>query len=254
MRTRRRACSPACAIWLALLLAACSRAPAPPPAAAPAPAATPASGAPSAPATATTPPAAPAAVTGDADAADPWLLPGSLHPLTTQAELEARFGKANLREETRPGPEGEGEYPVLVVFPEDPARRLELVLDARDRDAPLRGLRVSDAGSRWHDASGLRPGMPLAQLVQANGAPISFYGLDWDYGGGVQDWHGGRLANGVDAVPFRAVTLAARAGLAAGTRLPQGDRVYRSDDPAWPGIGENLVVGTLALDWPDPGP
>lgn len=238
-------------VWLALLLAACSRAPAPPPAAAPAPTAAPAPGAPSAPATTTTPSAAPA-VTGTAAATDPWLLPGSLHPLTTQAELEARFGKANLRAETRPGPEGDGEYPVLVVFPDDPARRLELELDASDRDAPLRGLRVSDPGSRWHDAHGLRPGMSLAELVRINGAPISFYGLDWDYGGVVQDWHGGHLANGVDAVPFRAVTLAARGGLAAGARLPQGDRVYRSDDPAWPNIGRDLVIETLGMSWPAP--
>lgn len=32
--------------------------------------------------------------------------------------------------------------------------------------------------------------MTLAELVKRNGAPISFYGLDWDYGGSVQDWHG----------------------------------------------------------------
>lgn len=225
------------ACGLILLLVACSRAPAPPPAAAPTPAASP-------------PPAASAAPPAAAGDADAWLLPGSLQPLTTQAELVARFGEANLREDARPGPEGEGASPVLVAFPDDPARRLELVLDAGDRDAPLRGLRVSDAGSRWHDASGLHPGMSLAQLVQINGAPISFYGLGWDYGGGVQDWHGGRLANGLEAVPFRTVTLAARPGLAADARLPQGDRVYRSDDPAWPDIGRDLVVGTLALDWP----
>ena len=64
--------------------------------------------------------------------------------------------------------------------------------------------------------------MTLAELVALNGAPVSFYGLQWDYGGTVQDWHGGRLANAVGNPLFHRVTLAARkdAGDAA---LPVGE-------------------------------
>ena len=120
-----------------------------------------------------------------------WELPGDLGPLTTRLQLDARFGKANVREESFPGAEGIGSYPALVVFPDDPRKRLELVLDADNPDAPIRELRVPSDDSLWHDASGLRTGMTLAELVELNGAPVSFYGLQWDYGGTVQDWHGG---------------------------------------------------------------
>lgn len=238
----------ACAGALAGLLAACSPTP-DAPADTAAPASAPASPEPP-PAPAAAPAVEPAPKNAPAAAdATRWELPGTLGPLTTEAELAARFGKNNLREETFPGPEGEGSYPVLAVYPDDPRRRLELVLDADDRDAPIRSLRVSGAGSLWHAASGLRPGMRLAELVELNGAPVSFYGLGWDYGGGVQDWHGGRLANTVGNRLFHAVTLAARDG-AVHAALPQGDGVFRSDDPRWPAIGRDLVVGELAISWP----
>jgi len=181
-----------------------------------------------------------------------WELPGTLGPLTTRLELDTRFGKANVREETFDGAEGIGTYPALVVFPDDSSRRLELVLDADDRDAPIRELRVRGADSVWHDASGLRPGMSLAELVALNGAPISFYGVGWDYGGTVQDWHGGKLANAVGNPVFRRVSLMAR-DAAADVRVPEGDGAFRSDDAEWPGIGKDLVVAEVGFSWPSDG-
>jgi hypothetical protein len=170
-----------------------------------------------------------------------WELPGTLGPLTTRLELDARFGKTNVREETFNGAEGIGTYPALVVFPDDPRKRLELVLDADNPDAPIRELRVASGDSLWHDASGLRTGMTLAELVALNGAPVSFYGLGWDYGGTVQDWHGGKLANAVGNPLFHRVTLSARDD-SGETPLPLGDTTFRSDDGKWPSIGKQLVV------------
>ncbi|RZA19540.1 MAG: hypothetical protein EOP93_08390 [Lysobacteraceae bacterium] len=197
------------------------------------------------------PPADGAAPNGAAEP-EAWVLPGRLGPLTTRLELDARFGKANVREETFDGAEGSGNYPALVVFPGDPRKRLELVLDADNPDAPIRELRVPSTNSLWHDASGLRPGMTLAELVALNGAPVSFYGLDWDYGGTVQDWHGGALANAVGNPLFHRVTLSRRADKAS-TALPTGDGSFRSDDAKWPHIGEDLVVAELGISWPHDG-
>ena len=222
-----------------MLLAACQRdAPPPAPAAieAPAPAA----------------PAPPAETASPTVASEDWTLPGTLGPLTTRQALEARFGKANVREETFDGAEGIGTYPALVVFPDDPSRRLELVLDAEDKDAPIQELRVRAPGSRWRDASGLRMGMTLSELVALNGAPISFYGLEWDYGGTVQDWHGGRLANAAGAALFRRVTLGARAGTSPDA-VPVGDSVFRSDDPRLAGVGNALEVAEFGISWPREG-
>lgn len=186
------------------------------------------------------------------DVVENWVLPGDLAPSTTRMALEARFGAANVHVETFAMPEGAGSYSALVVFPGDPRKRLEVVQDADNPDAPIVELRVADPASSWHLPMGLRPGMTLAELVELNGAPVSFYGLDWDYGGGVQDWHGGKLANAVDASTFHRVTLAARKDL-GDARLPQGDASFRSDDIAYPTIGKDLVVGELGISWPHEG-
>lgn len=225
----------AAAAALIVLLAACSRPTAPPQDAPAPPAALPAPDA--------TPPPAPVA--------EDWTLPGSLHPLTTELELEARFGKANLRSETIPGAEGIGTHPVLLVFPDDPQRRLELLMAEGDPDGPIQLLRVQGSDSLWHSADGIRLGMTLAQLVARNGAPLTFYGLSWDYGGTVQDWHGGKLANTPDNPAFHGVVLAPRDDDTDG--LPLGDSTFRSDDPRWPAMGERLVVRELTVSWPRDG-
>ncbi len=184
--------------------------------------------------------------------AEDWVLPGRLGALTTRLELETRFGKANVREVMFDGAEGLGRYPALVVFPDDPRKRLELVQDADNPDAPILELRVPAPDSNWHDASGLRTGMTLAELVALNGAPVSFYGLNWDYGGTVQDWHGGKLANPVDAKVFHRVNLMVRPG-SGDAPMPQGDTSFRSDDTRYPTIRADLVVGQLGISWPNDG-
>lgn len=241
------------AVCLATTLVACERTPPAPVAPVPPPTAPVPAHAPPAP----TAPIAEAKPEDQAEAqpeerTEDWELPGSLGPMTTRLELEARFGKANVREETFNGPEGDGSYPALVLFPEDASKRLELVQDADNPDAPIRELRVTSADSRWQGSAGLRTGMTLAELVALNGAPVSFYGLDWDYGGTVQDWHGGKLANAVDAMTFHRIGLIARTDT-GNARLPQGDGSFRSDDARYPTIGNDLIVGQLGISWPHEG-
>ena len=235
------------AACITVLFAACSPAPTPAPAppvvkpVAPAPVAAP-----------TPEVAARAKEETAAPVPETFELPGTLRPLTTRLELETRFGKEHLRQETFDGAEGMGTYPVLVVFPDDPRKRLELVLDGDNPDAPIQELRVTSTDSIWHDAAGLRPGMTLAELVELNGAPVSFYGLEWDYGGTVQDWHGGKLANAVGNKLFRRVTLSASKA-AADRPLPSGDGTFRSDDAKWPHIGKDMIVAELGISWPHDG-
>ncbi len=222
------------AACLLVLLAACGRVPAP--------ATEPASPAAAVPA----PPATPAPAAAPTDA---WALPGTLHPRTSEADLRTRFGAANVKRETLPGAEGIGQYPLLVVYPDDPRRRLELVMDEGQPGRPIQTLRIAGTGSLWH-AGGIRLGMPLAELVALNGAPVGFYGLSWDYGGTVADWHGGKLAPAEGLPPAYGVVLGTRDG-DDGDGLPMGDAQFRSDDPRWPGIGERLVVRELSVGWPD---
>jgi len=228
---------------LGLLLAACARAPEAnaPPAAAPARAIE--SSPPQPPPAPSTSPAAPA----DEVASARFELPGAFAPDRDLAWLRATFGTANVQVGEVPGAEGEM-FRGVVLFPNDAERRAYLYF--QDEKA-LRGLslvRVLDAPSRWHLDSGVRPGMPLAALIARNGAPIRFTGFDWDYGGAISDWHGGRLAPRDDTPVRRGIRLGH--GEAPDGSYPMGDAEFASDDPRWPHLGKVAIVGEISVSFP----
>jgi hypothetical protein len=69
-----------------------------------------------------------------------------------------------------------------VIFPNDPARRLEL--QWQDEEKRTRLFEVKVAGeSKWQGPNGIRIGTPLAEIEQINGAPFEITGFEWDLGG-----------------------------------------------------------------------
>lgn len=203
-------------------------------------------------------PAAPASPIRNPDVppADPadeasYRLPGLLRADSTLEELRQRFGTANVSAETLDGAEGETARGV-VLFATDPARRAELFVQDETTLRGIVSVRVRGSQSRWHLDNGVRVGMSLADLVAANGKPVSFSGLDWDYGGGIRDWHQGRLAPREGDPVFRAVTLTHGDALEDGD-IPLGDGEFRSDDPRYPRQGKLLYVGELLVSFPQPG-
>jgi hypothetical protein len=107
----------------------------------------------------------------------------------TGASLKRRYGAQAVAMDV---PGGEGQMVrALVLWPRDKARRLEVFFD----DGPMRQLSsvlIRSKGSRWRVA-GLGVGATLAEVVRANGGPVTVGGFGWDYGGGV-DRRGGKLA------------------------------------------------------------
>ena len=230
---------------LALVLAGCQRDAASPPSASSdgASATSPAeAAASSAPPTATE-------ATSPVPAATDWTLPGDFAPDTTVAQLKARFGEANVRiVDDLPMAEGETARGV-VLFPEDPSRRATLHFQDTRNLAGLQGVTIDDAGSRWHYASGVRIGMTLAELAALNGAPVSFYGLSWDYGGHVIGFNGGKLGDAEGRAGRDGMRLDIQPDAKDGD-YPVGDREFRSDDPKWPKAGRSLAVSELKLSLP----
>lgn len=66
----------------------------------------------------------------------------------------------------------------IVLFDADPQRRAELFLNDELGQVGIDAVRIRAERSRWHFEGGVRIGMTLAELVHANGAVISFGGLD----------------------------------------------------------------------------
>ena len=227
-----------------MFLAACQRAPTPSPRPATAPAASTTSAAPAAPVATTPATSSPATSAASIDA---YLIPGDFSRGTDRTMLEQRFGAANVRVGEVPGAEGET-FRGIVLFPDDPARRAYLYFDDEQALRGLETLRVFDLPSRWHLDNGVRIGMPLAELVQLNGQPVEFTGFDWDYGGAISNWHGGRLQPAQDAPVARAIRLGHED--AGDDAYPMGDATFSSDDPRYPELGQIARVEEIGVSFP----
>jgi hypothetical protein len=104
-----------------------------------------------------------------APAADAFLLlPGDYKQVTSAADLEARFGAANVRRETTPEPR-------VVLFPDDPSRRAYATFHEQETFEQLASITVTDPGSRWRGKHGVRIGMTIAELQALNRKPFLFW-------------------------------------------------------------------------------
>jgi hypothetical protein len=112
----------------------------------------------------------------------------------TAASVLKRFGKDAVRT-TVLGPEAI-EMQVIVLWKDDPKRRIDLILDDENPHERIFGVQVEAPQSQWQIA-GLGMGDPLKKVIAVNGRSFSLLGFSWDYGGYVSDLKGGKL----DALP-----------------------------------------------------
>ncbi|MEP6632720.1 MAG: hypothetical protein ABJA62_00775 [Luteimonas sp.] len=178
------------------------------------------------------------------------VLPGSFAADTTVAQLQQRFGKANVSIAELPGAEGETARGI-ELFAKDSTRHAYVYFQDERSLHGLSMVSVDGAGSRWTLDNGVRIGMTMAELVKRNAAPIVFTGFDWDYGGYVSDWSNGKLAP-EDSDPIaRGVRLQVRLDSNGSTDgAPSGDSEFRSDDPKYPGLGDRVEVGVISISFP----
>jgi hypothetical protein len=197
-----------------------------------------------------------ASLAGIAHAADvdpallkhPFVLPGPISAETEPDGLRRIYGAANVKEDDIPGAEGETVHGV-VLFPDDPRHRAYVYFQDGKTLTGLSMVSVMDAGSQWRSAQGVRIGMPLAELVALNGGPFEFLGFDWDYGGQITDWLGGKLAPAPNGLTVR-VRLG-HGELPKGVaynKLPIGDHGFRSDQPQLAKL--KPVVAQMSLAFP----
>lgn len=179
-----------------------------------------------------------------------YVLPGAFTRGTTRAQLEARYGTKNVVVRTLDGAEGET-FEGIVLFPDDPERALEIIPAGERAGDSIAALRVSGGSSRWRLDTGVHLGMTLDALVALNGKPIVYSGLDWDYGGSVQEWNGGALEPQEGAEVFRSLVLT-QADDAPEGAYPLGDANFRSDDPAFPQQGSAVRVGQIMVSFLEP--
>jgi hypothetical protein len=143
----------------------------------------------------------------------------------TGASLAAAYGAANVVEQTLPGVEGES-YAATVIYPNDPARRVEIVWTDPAARRGAASVIAAGANSLWVGPHQLSIGDALADVERANGRPFQLWGFGWDYGGWVSDWQGGAFA------PVNGCTVRARFTPRAGANSAFSDSAFMSDDAA----------------------
>ena len=178
----------------------------------------------------------------------PLVLPGPLTAAIGADGLRRIYGAQNVREDEVPGAEGETFHGV-ILFPQDQTRTAYVYFQDEKTLNGLKLVRVFGPFSQWKLDNGIGIGTPLSEVLRRNGKPIRFYGLDWDYGGTITEWNGGRLAPREEDRVRRTLRLGGREGAAARS-YPMGDREFSSDDPRYPKLGQNVVVNEIGASFP----
>ncbi len=114
---------------------------------------------------------------------------GPITPATDIAELPDLFGKDNVQLSKRPGPEGQGEVEIVLVYP-GTDDQVEIQFNA---DAGGKIVSALVEGGQWKISNGLGIGSTLAEIEKLNEKPITFLGLGWDYGGYITSYNEGKL-------------------------------------------------------------
>lgn len=155
----------------------------------------------------------------------------------TLATLKARFGK-EARIETVYLAEG-ASGKALVLYPRDKVRRIEVLFrDGRSKKVE----RIRWEGRGW-SVAGLKVGDTATRIAALNGRPFEFFGFDWDYGGYVTRFKGGRLEQMLGGC---SLGLRLNPGSGNGDAL-MGEGPFQSSDPA--ARRHPPVIEQISLAW-----
>ncbi len=135
---------------------------------------------------------APASVAAPAAPHDILSCTVPLSPRTMAAMILKTYGAAAKAADI-PGAEGMTAKGVLLN-PGKGGRTLEILWWDTAQTA-ISGITAHDAGRNWTGPDGLHVGATVAEVQAANGRPFAISGFDWDYGGYVVDFKGGKLAS-----------------------------------------------------------
>lgn len=169
-------------------------------------------------------------------------------PEATHAGLVAAFGADDVTiEEEASGAEGEAAS-ISVIYPDDPARRLEVMWWDSDRRERISNVTIP-TGSSWVFGKGVSTGMSLSDLEALNAGPVTLNGFYWDYGGTVIDWKGGALGPEASGC-FLGVSLSPNEK-ASPTALDavSGDQQFASSDPKIKAVSP--VIDRVTFGYPE---
>jgi hypothetical protein len=182
--------------------------------------------------------------------ADTWLIQpserfGPIDPRTSEHDLMRRIGQSALKQAEIYIAEGICTAGTQL-FSGTPAE-LDIAWLDTTRTQPA-FVRVRKSDGPWHTPLGVRVGTTLAELERLAGAPITFGGFGWDYGGGA-GWEegGGQLGLRLSIAAESNDLLLELSKRDERTRQLFGERPVRSDHPVVRQL--RIVVEEMSLGW-----
>lgn len=118
----------------------------------------------------------------------------SLLSFDSENDLKRVFGD-NVKRSVGSDVEGTSEYGISLLYPNS---KNEVKFIWKDDSVNFNGLLsvcVDASGTEWKTKEGITIGISTNALQTLNGNSFTFYGLGWDYGGFISDWHKGHLEN-----------------------------------------------------------
>ena len=115
-----------------------------------------------------------------------------LGPAMSEKNLIEYFGEKNVKRHKVSLGEGET-ADGTVIYPNDAKRRASFVWKNTKKRDVAETIFVCDKPSLWQLPNGITTGTTLIELEKLNGKPFKLSGFDWDNGGTVLSWNGGKL-------------------------------------------------------------
>lgn len=176
-----------------------------------------------------------------------WIIePGvRVGPITSKSchdDLVSLYGSTNVV--TTIVGIGEGfDAAASIIFPGDPTKKIEVVWSSSETKCGTHTILIRSGNrSVWKTVDGITLGQSIIDIEQLNGGPFKIAGYGWDYGGGVQDFMGGKLSrNGVFIImgPTASIPESERSSVL-------GDKLFNSTDPFMRKL--NPVVEFMRVD------
>lgn len=160
--------------------------------------------------------------------------------------LQRRFGD-NALPSSRSDEQGVQVFK-LVLYPYEPARRIEVIYPDAAMRVPLR-LSIDRLSSTW-SVAGLRVGQDLAAVTARNGGPFALRGFGPGEGGRVIDWKGGALGAALPGGCTVGVRLVAPLPEQVAAGASGAGRIVGSEQGEV--VAAEPLVAELSISWPAP--
>lgn len=170
---------------------------------------------------------------------------GAIKPGVTDDDIRSIYGAENVQKSSVDLGEG-GRASVTAVYK---GTDDEVSVMWQD-NAKTKLDSVYVVGKNWKSPEGVGIGTSFDKLVQINAKPITFYGFEWDYGGTIAKWNGGKLQ-------YFTANSVVRTGLSDENfekhyeESLAGDKEFSSDLPASKRMAPYQLVREIILNFAD---